>query len=116
MYDQIDIRNLYDRFCSFNSLNCIHINTYPDKLKIYIELEFYEPEYILEELNNPCDFDNITYNLQNCSFLSLFYTLIVKYYFINKKRIDFNHNNIHEVVFINSSPGLKYDRHKYERR
>ena len=110
LYNQIDINRLYKKISQFNSLNFIEvkINSYNSVMNIVIE--FYEDEYIFEILNNHDDLDNSIQDLKHNSILAIFYNLSIEYSFSNKKRINFNRNNIHESVFINAKPEIEYER------
>ena len=56
-------QTLYEYFNMFESLNYIRIEYNFKSLQMNIYLEFYEDEYLLEELNNPNYVETTFYNL-----------------------------------------------------
>ena len=97
---------VYEQFINFDSLNYILITNHMSN--VHFEFEFYEDKYLLETLNN----QNIVKQLIEEIKYS-YVPIMVEITFdiiLNKKRINFDRNNMHEVVFINIKPEIEYER------
>lgn len=99
---------LYNYCKNFNSLNNIYLNvkcSKQDIQEIYtlygIEMEFFEDEYLLEALDNPDAIKNTFDNFRCLSISALSYHIYIHYKFVNKKRANYNHNDMREMFFIN---------------
>lgn len=99
-------KGLYERFKKFHSLNYIFVIYDFESNNTYIELEFYENEYVLEFLNNPNSVQRLINSIKS-SFIPIDMNLTTKILF-NRKRVNFNRNNIDEVVFTNNFPKILY--------
>ena len=97
---------IYEQFINFDSLNYILITNHMSN--VHFEFEFYEDKYLLETLNN----QNIVKQLIE-EIKYLYVPIMVEITFdiiLNKKRINFDRDNMHEVVFINVKPEIEYER------
>ena len=75
-----------------------------ESLQMNIYLEFYEDEYLLEELNNPNYVETTFYNLGG----ALPLCTKVNYDLVKNKRINFNRNNINELIISNVEIEVEY--------
>lgn len=97
-------QTLYEYFNMFESLNYIRIEYNFKSLQMNIYLEFYEDEYLLEELNNPNYVETTFYNLGGALPLGT----KVNYDLVKNKRINFNRNNINELIISNVEIEVEY--------
>lgn len=98
-------QTLYEYFNMFESLNYIRIEYNFKSLQMNIYLEFYEDEYLLEELNNPNYVETTFYNLGGALPLGT----KVNYDLVKNKRINFNRNNINELIISNVEIEVEYE-------
>ena len=74
---------------------------------VHFEFEFYEDKYLLETLNN----QNIVKQLIEEIKYS-YVPIMVEITFdiiLNKKRINFDRNNINEIIFLNDKCYMEYE-------
>ena len=99
---------IYNQFKKFESLHYIIVDFNFYKLKINIKIEFYEDEYILETLNNPNIIKDTIDSIKNHIMFN--FNINVRIKLANKKRINFDKDDIDEVVFINELPKFEYSK------
>ena len=93
---------LFNEFSKFNSLNYIQLNLEckDEESRLYvlysIDIEFYEPEFLLENLNYGFDIKTLKKkaNIE-------FWFSETNINFSKKKRINFDKENIHDIVLLN---------------
>lgn len=102
-----DIKNcLFDHLKNFNCIN--YLNVKLSRRDITVEIEIYEDEYVLETLNNPDAIKNTFDNFRCLSISALVYDIYINYNFIDKKRTNYNHDNMYEMIFIDEEFNIQY--------